>query len=118
MNLFTVQEENLNRIQKRAKELLEEEITALKTKAQKLITDGTIDEGIALAISKNQSEYQVLYEHANKNIDYRHVLNDFIQTLKKNYEPTYIVKDRYQSGYVFDSYTIILSLQHEVCIIF
>lgn len=89
--LLNPHEERLNQIQQRVTTLLASEIKNLLEKINTAITSGSIDEGIANALAKNESEYIVINEPYNKNINYDFVFRDVIKTLKYLYEPTYKV---------------------------
>lgn len=113
--LYCEHEEKLNQIQNRATELLAQEIKDLIKKINTSIDDGSIDEGIAKAISKGGIEYCVIQINYNPNINYDLALKDVIKRLKSIYEPTYTVRQaRSYGGYyqeiwiIFDNACIIL----------
>ena len=114
--LLNPHEERLNQIQQRVTTLLASEIKNLLEKINTAITSGSIDEGIANALAKNESEYIVINEPYNKNINYDFVFREVIKTLKYLYEPTYKVNGcrySYGSPYVYNGESYRISIVFE-----
>lgn len=112
-------EERAKQIEQRATALLIKQMQTVKDKLNDMISNGSIDEAIALNVSQNKPECVIIKElhHYNK-IDYDLVLRDEIVQLKLLYEPHYRV---YSGHFGYNNEYYILSIaffEKQCCILF